>query len=110
MKKIILAIALAWALPLVIPTVSGGVAVAQSSAVWIDVRTESEWNNGHLKGAILIPYNDIARQIGDKVKDKNQPIKLYCHSGRRAEIALRTLEQLGYTNVQNLGGYDTLKK
>lgn len=110
MKKIILVIALAWVLPLMPPMVGGSVAIAQSNVIWIDVRTKPEWNSGHLEGAVLIPYHEIAQKIGETAHNKNQPIKLYCHSGRRAEIALRTLEQLGYTNVQNLGGYDELKK
>lgn len=109
MKKLSLAVGLAWVLPLLSPTISGNVAVAQQNALWVDVRTQAEWEKGHLDEAILLPYDRIARNISSVVKHKSQPIKLYCQSGRRAEIALRTLEQLGYTNVQNLGGYHALK-
>lgn len=110
MKQLIIAIVLAWGLPLVAPTLSGNIAVAAEKVLWIDVRTKGEWDSGHLKNAILIPYDAIASNISKFAKHKKQPIKLYCRSGRRAEIALRTLEQLGYTNVQNLGSYQRLKK
>ncbi|PIE45296.1 MAG: rhodanese-like domain-containing protein [Gammaproteobacteria bacterium] len=91
----------------------GTVSVAeaqQKGAVWIDVRTQSEWDKGHLKRAVLIPYDQISKKIGRIVKDKYQAINLYCRSGRRAEIALRTLEQMGYKNVQNLGRYSLLNQ
>lgn len=84
-------------------------AFAQEKALWIDVRTQQEFDAGHLKDAVLIPYNEIARKITAVETDKRRPINLYCRSGRRAEIALRTLEQLGYISVQNLGSFDKLK-
>ncbi|MBS9777275.1 MAG: rhodanese-like domain-containing protein [Gammaproteobacteria bacterium] len=82
----------------------------QHKQVWIDVRTQAEWNAGHLKNAILIPYDEIVQKIGNHVTNKKQPINLYCRSGRRAEIALRTLEKLGYKNVQNRGGLNDLRQ
>lgn len=78
--------------------------------VWIDVRTQAEYDAGHLASAILIPYDVISKKITGVIKNKNQLINLYCRSGRRSEIALKTLEQLGYNNVQNLGAYEELKK
>ncbi len=72
----------------------------------IDVRTEAEWNNGHLKGAILIPYNQIGAKIGAVVPDKAQRIYLYCRTGRRTQIAKKTLEKLGYRDVVNLGSLE----
>lgn len=85
-------------------------AYGQMKPLWVDVRTQAEFDAGHLQDAVLIPYDVISTHIGKLAKNKNQPINLYCRSGRRAEIALRTLERLGYTNIQNLGSYDTLKK
>ncbi len=82
---------------------------AQPHSVWIDVRTQAEWDEGHLKNAILIPYTEIAQKIGEHVKNKRQIINLYCRSGHRAEIALKTLEKLGYLNVQNRGGLMELR-
>ncbi len=77
--------------------------------MWIDVRTQAEFDAGHVSKAVLVPYNQISDKIQSVAPNKKQLINLYCRSGRRAEIALRTLEQLGYTNVQNLGGFELLK-
>ncbi len=90
--------------------VSLSIAQAQDKVVWIDVRTQPEWDQGHLKNAVLIPYNEITRKIHTVVKTKRQPINLYCRSGRRAEIARKALEQMGYINVQNRGSYEILRQ
>ena len=68
----------------------------------IDVRTEAEWNNGHLEGAVLIPYDQIGGKIGTVAKDTNKRIYLYCRTGRRTKIAQEALEKLGYKNIVNL--------
>lgn len=110
MKKLIMAWYFAILTSLFTGSLLASSAQAQHNTVWIDVRTEAEWNAGHLKGAILIPYNEIAQRIGEHVKNKRQPINLYCRSGRRAEIALQTLEKLGYINVQNRGALENLRR
>ena len=69
----------------------------------IDVRTESEWKEGHLEGAILIPYEKIGERIAAVAPDKKTGINLYCRTGRRSGIALDTLKKLGYEDVTNLG-------
>lgn len=110
MKKLFLALYVAIIAPMFAPSLMGSIAVAQSAEpIWIDVRTQAEFDTGHISNALLIPYNEISAKIQSAVPNKNQPINLYCRSGRRAEIALMTLEQLGYTNVQNLGGFEELK-
>ena len=76
----------------------------------IDVRTEAEWNNGHMEGAVLIPYNVIGEKIGSVAKDKSKRIYVYCHSGRRSQIAKGTLEKLGYKDVKNLGSLEDAAK
>lgn len=72
----------------------------------IDVRTEKEWNAGHIDGATLIPHEQIADRIAGVVADKDAPIALYCRSGRRSGIAMASLKKLGYTNVVNYGGFE----
>ncbi len=79
------------------------------SLLIIDVRTDEEFDSGHLQGAINIPYQIIGEHIADLNSSKNQEIILYCRSGRRAEIAKTTLLDLGYTNVNNAGGYEEIK-
>ncbi|MDP8177853.1 rhodanese-like domain-containing protein [Pasteurella skyensis] len=106
MKTFYLAVLSLIILGLTLPSVS----VAKEKAVWIDVRTQQEWDNGHLKNAVLIPYNEIAAKIQTVVKDRKQLINLYCHSGRRAEVARKKLVQMGYTNARNRGRYDQLRQ
>lgn len=84
--------------------------VVPEGAVWIDVRSAEEFAAGHLSGAVNIVHSDIATGIDALKLDKATPIALYCKSGRRAGIALDTLQQLGYTNVSNQGGYEQLKQ
>jgi len=71
--------------------------------VIIDVRTTQEWNNGHLEGAVLIPYDQIGEKIGSIVKSKSGKIYVYCRSGRRSKIAKETLEKMGYRDIVDLG-------
>ena len=79
-----------------------------ADAVWIDVRTAEEYESGHLPDAHNIPHDAIAAGIEALVPDKSKPIKVYCGSGRRAGLALQTLESLGYTAVSNEGSYRDL--
>lgn len=76
----------------------------------IDVRTESEWKAGHIQDAILIPYDEIKARIVEVTTNKSAPIALYCRSGRRSGIALTSLRELGYLNVDNLGSLDDARK
>ena len=72
----------------------------------IDVRTEAEWNAGHLESAILIPHDRIGADIAKVVVDKKSRIYLYCRSGRRTAIAADVLKRSGYQNLTNLGTMD----
>lgn len=76
----------------------------------IDVRTEAEWNDGHIEGAILIPYELIGERIGAATKDKSKRIYVYCRSGRRSKIAKENLEKLQYKDVINLGPLEDAAK
>ncbi|MHB8772723.1 MAG: rhodanese-like domain-containing protein [Syntrophales bacterium] len=99
MKKVIITIAVfALAFGMALPSFSAD----SAASLIIDVRTEVEWNNGHLEGAVLIPYDRIGEKIGTAVKDKNTRIYLYCRTGRRTKIAQEALEKLGYKNSVNL--------
>ena len=87
-----------------------GPAVEAEAELWIDVRTLQEYEAGHLEGAINIPHQEIGSRIAEVAPDRNQPVKLYCRSGRRSGIAEKTLSELGYTNLSNEGGYEAIKK
>ena len=69
----------------------------------IDVRTEAEWDTGHLEGALHIEWQDIL-SIQDKTIPKDEAIYLYCRSGNRSGKATSILQNLGYKNVTNIGG------
>lgn len=75
-------------------------------AVWIDVRTAAEYEKGHVPAAVNIPYDEIESGISALDLQSDQTIYLYCGSGRRAGLALETLESMGYTQAKNLGGLE----
>lgn len=85
-------------------------AVADNKAkgLWIDVRSADEYQAGHLANAVNISHHHIAQQIATIAPNKDMPIHVYCRSGRRSEVALQTLQSLGYTNVTNQGAYEDL--
>ena len=80
-------------------------------AVVIDVRTPEEYAAGHIEGALNIPFDQIAKGIQSvKGLSKDQPVLLYCRSGRRSEIAKITLEKEGYKRVLDGGAIDNLAR
>jgi rhodanese-related sulfurtransferase len=70
----------------------------------LDVRTEEEFREQRINGAILIPDFEISERVGAELPDKNALILVYCRAGRRSENAARELVGLGYTNVYDFGG------
>ena len=72
--------------------------------VILDVRTQEEYDEAHIDGAILIPDYEIADKAESVLKDKEQLILVYCRSGRRSKLAAEELVKLGYTNVKEFGG------
>lgn len=71
----------------------------------IDVRTPGEYRDGHLANARNLPLADLGQAIGRHAPDRAQPLLLYCASGARSAAGKKTLEQLGYANVHNLGSF-----
>ena len=67
----------------------------------IDVRTESEWNTGHLEGALHLEWQDILNISSDIKIDEE--IFLYCRSGNRSGKATKILLEAGYVNAKNAG-------
>lgn len=70
----------------------------------IDVRTESEYESGHVKNSINIPLNILEKEILDRYPDKGEKLYLYCRSGNRSAQAARLLVSNGYFNVYDFGG------
>ena len=68
----------------------------------IDVREPSEYNSGHVEGAVNLPLASISKDNKDiSGLSTDQEIVVYCRSGGRAESARSKLLQLGFTNVVN---------
>ena len=74
----------------------------------IDVRTEAEWNTGHLEGAFHIEWQDILELSSDIPKDEE--IYLYCRSGNRSGKATKILLDAGYINAKNAGSISEASK
>ena len=82
---------------------------SESGYIIIDARTQEEYDQGHIPGAIMIPEYEIADRAEKALPDKDQLILVYCRSGRRSKIAAEELVKLGYTNVKEFGGIMDLK-
>ena len=70
----------------------------------LDTREQDEFAEGHIPGAILIPYTEIENEAEAMLPDKDKLILVYCRSGRRSKIAAESLSKLGYTNIKEFGG------
>lgn len=76
----------------------------------IDVREESEFAAGHVKGAQWIGKGIIERDIEQLHPDHDAPLYLYCGGGFRSALAADNLRKMGYRNVVNVdGGWRALK-
>ena len=76
----------------------------ETGYVILDVRTEEEFSQGHIPGAILIPDYEISEKAESVLTDKNQTLLVYCRSGRRSKLAAQALADLGYTDIREFGG------
>ncbi|HEY7034060.1 MAG TPA: molybdopterin-synthase adenylyltransferase MoeB [Thermomicrobiales bacterium] len=70
----------------------------------IDVREPDEVEQGAIPGALAIPRGFLEARIEDAVRDRDQPVVLYCAGGMRSAFAAKSLQELGYTNVVSLAG------
>jgi adenylyltransferase/sulfurtransferase len=70
----------------------------------VDVREPDEVEQGAIPGALAIPRGFLEARIEDAVRDRDQPVVLYCAGGMRSAFAAKSLQELGYTNVVSLAG------
>src|SRR6266700_6483654 len=83
---------------------------AKDPHVLVDTREDSEWNNGHVAGAVHLRKGVIERDVETTVPDKSTKLILYCGGGFRSALAGDNLQKMGYTNVVSLdGGWRALK-
>jgi rhodanese-related sulfurtransferase len=99
----------------VVPAVTAAEAarlVETSGAVLVDVRDGTEVAaSGKAKGALAIPRGSLESRADPESANhnpalrKDRPVILYCAGGGRAALAGKTLREMGYANVRNLGGF-----
>ena len=77
---------------------------SEGGYIILDVRTQEEYDEGHIPGATQISHEEIAEKAEDVLTDKEQLILVYCRSGRRSKIAAEAMVELGYTNIKEFGG------
>ena len=77
---------------------------SEEGYIILDARTQEEYDQGHIPGAIVISHEEIAEKAEDVLTDKDQLILVYCRSGRRSKLAAEALVELGYTNIREFGG------
>lgn len=85
----------------------------RNGALLIDVRSQGEWDQGHVDGARLLPVDQLDARIAEVEQwaggDKSKPVVVYCRSGARAARARTMLQKAGFTRVETAGGYDTVR-
>ena len=76
----------------------------------IDVRTQEEWNEGHIEGALHVPVEDIINEKIGPIRNlaKEEELQIYCKTGNRSGIAMSILAAMGYNNTENMGGIDRM--
>ncbi|EJL72175.1 rhodanese-like domain-containing protein [Chryseobacterium populi] len=79
----------------------------KEGAIILDVRTKNEYDGGHIKNSVNIPVDQLQKNLS-KLKDKNKPIITCCASGMRSASAKSILQNNGYKNVHNGGGWSSL--
>ncbi len=76
----------------------------------LDVRSEREYAEGHLRGAMLIPHDELKTRVAELAAYKDQEIVVYCRSGARASTAEAVLREAGFTKIRDLDGHILLWK
>ncbi|MFA9379547.1 MAG: rhodanese-like domain-containing protein [Acetanaerobacterium sp.] len=87
---------------------------SEAAVVVLDVRAQSEYDEGHIEGAVLLPDTEVSERAEELLPDKDALILVYCRSGRRSALAAGELAGMGYTNIMDFGGiidwtYETVK-
>ena len=77
---------------------------SEEGYIILDTRTQEEYDEGHIPGAIVISHDEIEERAEQLLPDKEQLLLVYCRSGRRSKLAAEALVKLGYTNIKEFGG------
>ena len=78
------------------------------TVVILDVREQSEYDSGHIPGAVLLPVGSITEETAaDVIPEKDSVVLVYCRSGNRSKTASAALAELGYTQIYEFGGINS---
>jgi len=80
------------------------VELVESDVFIVDVRTDGEWEAGHIDGAVHIPLSEFVNSLGELPEDLSAEIVVYDNPTHRSTMAMMMLQMLGYENVRTLGG------
>ena len=75
----------------------------EKNIIILDVRTQEEYDSGHIKNAVCLPNEEILTEP-EILPDKEQQILVYCRSGNRSKQAAQKLADMGYKNILEFGG------
>jgi rhodanese-related sulfurtransferase len=78
--------------------------------VFVDVRTRHEFDQGHVRGAHHIPFDQMDTRWKELRPHRKQRVLLYCRSGRRSRIATDVIRARGFDRAENAGGLGALKR
>ena len=68
----------------------------------LDVRTQEEYNAGHIRNSTLIPVQDLGKRLNEVPRDRE--ILVYCRTGGRSTAASEILVNNGFTQIYNMKG------
>ncbi len=74
----------------------------QAGALFLDVRTAAEWDQGHIAESVLIPLDELSNRLGELPRDRD--IVVVCRSGARSTEGAQILRNAGFTRVTCLSG------
>lgn len=80
--------------------------IQNEEVIIIDVRSNFEYQAGHIKDAINLPVTEIEKGNIQNIKNKNTYYLIYCNSGSRSLEATKKLSSLGYRHVYNFGSIE----
>jgi len=75
-----------------------------AGVTFVDVRESTEWDQGHIPGAIHVARSYLEQQIEAAVPDRTAPVVLYCAGGVRSAFGAQTLKELGYADAISMSG------
>ncbi|HHJ13405.1 MAG TPA: rhodanese-like domain-containing protein [Gammaproteobacteria bacterium] len=76
----------------------------RENALFLDVREDKEYRDGHIPGAVHIPLKQLPERLDELGKYRDRPLVVCCRSGNRSSFAGRTLTKNGFERVYNLDG------